>query len=137
MFPWVWFWAPQLQLPWSGDVTQRIEPDTQWLFGSIAPTAGNGAIERRVFEDVASYGKQLGLLTEVVLGLAEHGQALPDEVQDTLRRLRDIQARVEEVKRDEYRADERRLTEWLARLKRDHAEEYAGARQRLLAALEE
>ena len=25
MFPWFWFWAPQIHFPWSGDVAQRTD----------------------------------------------------------------------------------------------------------------
>lgn len=135
MFPWLWFWAPQLHMPWSGDVAQRIAPNTHWLFGSISPVAGNGVIEQRVFENVASYGKQLGLLTEVVMELADKGQSLPDEVQQALGKLGEIRQQIEEVKYEEYRAYEERVTEWLEKMKRDHAEEYAGVRERLLASL--
>lgn len=137
MFPWLWFWSPQFHFPWSGDVAQRIAPNTHWLFGSISPTAGNGAIEQRVFEDVASYGKQLGILTEVVIGLTESGHALPQDVEQALAKLRAIQRQVEEVKRDEYHGYEQRVMVWLERMKHEHPEDYDSVRQRLLTSLAE
>ena len=70
MFPWLWFWAPQVHLPWSGNVAQDIEPSTSWFFRGIRPQSGDGEIEERAFA-VASYGRQLGLITEVLLELAE------------------------------------------------------------------
>jgi hypothetical protein len=33
MFPWFWFFAPQLHFPFGGSVAQRIQPDTQCRFG--------------------------------------------------------------------------------------------------------
>src|SRR4030095_863268 len=58
MVPWLWLWAPQLNLPWSGDVAQEIEPTTSWVFRGIRPSAGDGEIEEKSFS-IASYGKQL------------------------------------------------------------------------------
>ena len=69
MFPWLWHWAPQVHLPWSGDVAQRIAPATHWFFQGIQPGAGHPRIEEEAF-DVASYGKQLGLITELLLDLS-------------------------------------------------------------------
>jgi len=74
MFPWLWFWSPHLQYPLSGSVEQDYKPFTNWgalLFGSIKPEAGNGQIEQKTFTDVASYGKQIGLITELIMVLVE------------------------------------------------------------------
>ena len=49
MYPWLWFWAPQLHLPWSGNVAQQIEPITHWFFQGIPAGAGNPTIEERAF----------------------------------------------------------------------------------------
>jgi hypothetical protein len=75
MFPWLWFWSPTLHLPFSGSVAQRIEPDTTWFFAGIPAKAGNGAIEQKAFE-IASYGSQIGWLTEVLLA-AQGSDAVP------------------------------------------------------------
>ena len=73
MYPWIWLWAPQIYFPWSGSVAQKIEPSTSWFFDAIDPSAGDGRIERRACE-IASYGRQLGLITEVLLdSTKEHG----------------------------------------------------------------
>lgn len=69
MYPWLFLWAPQLQLPFSGDVAQRIEPRTQWFFDGIDTASGDPVIERKAFE-VATYGRQLGLITELLLDMA-------------------------------------------------------------------
>ncbi|MBA5636695.1 hypothetical protein H3H37_06465 [Duganella sp. LX20W] len=68
MYPMQWFWAPQLHFPWSGGVAQQIELDR--FFDAIPPEAGDGKIERKAF-DVASYGRQLGWISEVLLDLAK------------------------------------------------------------------
>lgn len=65
-------WTPWFSLPGSGDVTQAIAPVTSWF----SPTynlsfAGDANIEADVVSNVASYGRQLGRLADVVLELAE------------------------------------------------------------------
>ena len=104
MFPWLWVWAPQLRLPFSGDVTQDIEPSVSAFFKSIRPDAGNARIEERAFA-VASYGKQLGLLTDLLIEVAQ--RALPDKGSSdtTLRELERIRDEIENIKRAEYEAE--------------------------------
>lgn len=91
MFPWLWFYAPQGHFPWSGAVAQQIAPDTHWFFSGIRPDAGDARIEEQAF-GVASYGRQLGLITEVLLALA----------QESIDKLKRIQAEVERLKSAEY-----------------------------------
>lgn len=104
MFPWLWVWAPQLRFPFSGDVTQDIEPSVSAFFKSIRPEAGNARIEERAFA-VASYGKQLGLLTDLLIEVAQ--RALPDKGSSdtTLRELERIRDEIEQIKRSEYEAE--------------------------------
>lgn len=73
-----WSWSPQIHFPWSGGVAQHIEPDLNWFSHWITPGAGNAGIEEKAFTDVASYGKQLGLIIEVLLALA-HKNGLPED----------------------------------------------------------
>ena len=100
MFPWFWLWAPQFQpqvhLPLSGSVAQQIAPE--WFFGAIPPAAGDGRVEQRAFE-VASYGRQLGLLTEALLDLAAQQPPTGAKGRAAVKRLKDIQARIEAVKK--------------------------------------
>jgi hypothetical protein len=96
MFPWLWFWAPQVHLPWSGNVAQRIEPDTHWFFQGIPPSAGDARIEERAFE-VASYGRQLGLITEVLIELAEQA-GMSGKAATSLTRLEAIRDEIERIK---------------------------------------
>jgi hypothetical protein len=97
MFPWFWLWAPRFNYPWSGSVAQEISPDTTWFFGAIKPQAGIGEVEKEIF-DVASYGKQLGLITEVLLSLASADAIDSAKAAESLRRLKEIHAEIEKVK---------------------------------------
>jgi hypothetical protein len=102
MFPWFSVWAPHIQLPWSGNVVQDIDPTTNWFFGAIKPDAGNAVIEQKAFE-VASYGKQLGLLTELLIDLAEQAAtARGPEASEALSRLKDIRSQIEAIKSQTY-----------------------------------
>ena len=93
MFPWLWLWMPQYHL-----FNQNVQPQTDWVFGNIAPRAGDGATEKRIHEGVASYGRQLGLLTEVLLALADKDSISPELARQSLERLKAIRAEVEQVK---------------------------------------
>lgn len=110
MFPWFWLWAPQLHLPWSGNVQQDIEPSTSWFFAGIAPQAGNARIEQQAF-GVASYGRQLGLLTDVLIDLAEQSAApRAAEADRALAELRRIRSAIDALKDSAY-ADELQAVE--------------------------
>jgi hypothetical protein len=76
-----------------GNLSQAINPG--W-FDINVTYQGNPAIEKEVVEKVASFGKQLGLITDVVLQLAA---ARPDgDKKDPLRRLREIAKEIEKLK---------------------------------------
>jgi hypothetical protein len=63
------FWMFRFAL--SGDVTQRIA--APWFAPSLTVNyAGDAAVENRVVTEVASYGRQIGWLTEIALGLARN-----------------------------------------------------------------
>jgi hypothetical protein len=72
--------ASPLQFPFSGDVTQAINPWTWWLrlmsqigFININLTkSSDPEMERRITENVAGYGKQLGRVIEVLDALIAH-----------------------------------------------------------------
>jgi hypothetical protein len=85
MFPFVY--SPTFEYPLSGNITQGIAP----VFGDIE---GIPEVEHEVITTVASYGKQLGKLTEAVLALADavglEGEAVDD--------VREIAAGVEAAK---------------------------------------
>ncbi|WP_420013464.1 hypothetical protein [Tateyamaria sp.] len=85
MFP--FFFAPRFEYPLSGDVTQAIAPS----FGDIE---GVPEVEHEVITSVASYGKQLGKLTEAMLAVAEKVGLEGPEIDD----LREISSGVKEAK---------------------------------------
>ncbi len=81
MNPWFMPWWGYLQGPLSGDVTQAIAPFSDWLSPQFEFNfAGNRKIEAEVVADVASYGKQLGLISDALLELARGnpGQAISE-----------------------------------------------------------
>ena len=73
MFPFLY--APTFEYPLSGDVSQGIAPHFNW------DIAGIPEVEHEVCTSVASYGKQLGKLTEAVLALAEKAGVEGPEVE--------------------------------------------------------
>lgn len=98
MIPWFWFWSPQFHFPFGGNLVQDIAPATDWFFGSIRPAAGDGATEQQIHEGIASYGRQLGLLTEVLLSMHGDPSIPPEQARDSVRRLQEIRREVEALK---------------------------------------
>ena len=135
MTPWIFWWAPtlRLQLPLGGDVTQDIDPELSWFFDAIPPSAGDGRIERRAF-DTASYGRQLGWITEVLIGLAERDGVPDGQAAESLQKLRRIRAEIERIKDVEYEAEAGELALAVERVRRRGGTRAAKLRQRLLAA---
>jgi hypothetical protein len=117
MFPWLWLFAPQVHYPWSGGVAQHIAPETDWFFAGIAPTAGDPRIERQAFE-VASYGRQLGLITEVLLDLAAQMPPRTAQGRESLARLQSIQAAIEDLKQAEHERVAESLAEQVRAIQR-------------------
>lgn len=60
------------RLPWSGDVSQWINPMTSWFTGntsslvSVNYASSNPDMEAKIVRDVASYGRQLGKMMETL-----------------------------------------------------------------------
>lgn len=129
MYPWLWFWAPHFHFPWSGSVAQQIEPNLGWFFGAIQPGAGDGAVERDAFE-VASYGKQLGLISEALLGLSGRGAVTADQANQALDRLEDIRLQIEAVKTQRTAAAVDALTEQVEALRLRHPAAFAQLAQK-------
>lgn len=93
-------WSPHLYFPWSGGVSQQIDPDVNWFNHWITPGAGNPDVEEKAFTEVASYGKQLGLIIEVLLAIvdgAEQSATLPADAIAELRRIRERIALLKKV----------------------------------------
>jgi hypothetical protein len=91
-----------------------------WSFGNVTVNyAGNADIERKVVEDVASYGKQLGIITDLVLSMK--GDPL-EPGEDPLKQLREIAAKVKEIKRHEEGSPSERARDAMAKLARSDPE---------------
>ena len=97
MIPWIWFWAPRIQYPYSGALSQWVQPNTSWFFDAIPPQAGIGEIEKKIF-DVASYGRQLGLITEILLESKGDSKVTEADATKALARLSEIHGEIERVK---------------------------------------
>lgn len=99
---------PVFRLPLSGNVTQSILP-WNWLFNPMGSQVGlvnislgqssNPAIEEEVLTDVASYGKQLGRIGDVLEVLLAHfrperplSQAEEQAIDDLKSMLKDVAA---------------------------------------------
>ena len=136
MNPWLFFWAPQLHLPFGGSVAQRIEPNTNWFFDSIASGAGHAATERNAFE-VASYGRQLGLITEVLMDLAAETAPTSERGKQSLARLQDIQSRIEGIKQRDADDLAHELQALVSVLKRSHPDKFPKIRRDIERALAE
>lgn len=136
MNPWLVFWAPQLHFPFGGSVAQRIEPNTNWFFDSIARTAGDPTIERKAFE-VASYGRQLGLISEVLIDLASNTAPQTAQAKKSLVRLREIQSRIEALKERDASDLAQEVTALVAALKRSHKDQFPRIRRDIERALAE
>ncbi len=136
MNPWLIFWAPQWHLPFSGSLAQQIEPNTNWFFGAIDSQAGNGRIERQAFE-VASYGRQLGLITEVLLDAARRAPSDDPAAIESLQRLQAIHDQIERLKADDTETTLSELEAQVKRLRQSAAGRNPQVRRRLQIALDE
>ena len=92
MLPWL---QSNFNFPFSGDVNQKIEPD--WFFGTINSEVGDSEIEKEIFLKVASYGKQIGMLAEVLLSIADNLKLNEKDIK-TLSKLKELQDKVEAIK---------------------------------------
>lgn len=135
MIPWLWFWAPHFHYPWSGDVAQRVEPNTHWFFQGIQPWAGNARIEEKAF-GVASYGKQLGLISEILIAQAEQQGSATPQAAESLAKLKAIAREIEAIKDGEYEQTATDLEEQLQALQRQGGARYTQLSARLRPLLE-
>ena len=93
------FTFPNIMFPGAGGNWQEIM--TRWWSPNISLNfAGDAGIEREVNEEVASYGRQIGWLNEIVEALAA---AAPEAVKanpaaDALSKLKSAQQKIAEIK---------------------------------------
>lgn len=127
MLPWFWYWSPQFHYPLSGGVAQQF--DLERFFAAIPSNAGNGAVEQRAFA-IASYGRQIGWLTEVLLQSLDHVAAPPGSA---LARLRETQRLIAGIKPGHLSAQH--IEEGVRKLAEHGGEPYDQLRSRLLPLL--
>ncbi|SER00778.1 hypothetical protein SAMN03080615_03566 [Amphritea atlantica] len=115
MNPWLGMFKP----PFSGDLTQDISPVTSWWSPQIEVNfAGNRQIETAVVRDVASYGKQLGVITDVLLELTKH------QTSESIDQLQKIAEDIEQVKRQHLSANINSLKSSLMTLKAEDPDKF-------------
>lgn len=124
MYPLPWFFSPNVHFPFSGDLSQTIAPATNWFSDYIHGTAGDPGVERKAFE-VASYGKQLGLITEVLLAMHPDSPVALDKARQSLADLKEIWRKIEDVKDEEGAASAAAVEQQLDRLRRRNPAQYA------------
>jgi hypothetical protein len=108
--------------PLSGNVAQRIT--APWFSPSLTVNyAGDAQVEDRVVTEVASYGKQLGWLTEIAIALAD-GQPLPQETQHTLHRLEKAKEDIDAIKKQVHASAVEAAKNALDRLEREDPAQY-------------
>lgn len=126
MNSWLFPWWSLFKGALSGDLAQDISPVTSWLSPQFEFNfAGNRSIEAEVVADVASYGKQLGLLSEAVLELAGGNsgvalgrlKALTDQIEEVKQQYKErldqkLKAELDQLKLHDPKALERLLDEY-------------------------
>lgn len=80
------------EFPLSGNVAQK------WFDDVINAGAGDAKVEKKVVE-VASYGRQLGLISEIIIDLANQMPPDTETGKQSLERLTAIQEEIEAVKK--------------------------------------
>lgn len=87
-------WSPEFRFPLSGDVQQDIDPI---LDGSIK---GVPMIERRVQQDVASYGMQLGKVLEALQVLADKAGVKLEDIDSLVQGVEVVKVECKNALRD-------------------------------------
>jgi hypothetical protein len=89
----IWFNVYSPHWPLSGAVAQDIHP-------SLLAQAGDRGVEREVLSDVASYGKQLGVISDLVVKLASKvpPEQLGADGKHALEQLKSMVERIDAIK---------------------------------------
>jgi hypothetical protein len=93
---------PDFQMPLSGNVTQSINPWTSLFSGNSLLTvnmgnSSNPPVEAQVLSDVASYGKQLGRIGDVLQVLLAHFHPDRTLTEPEEKAIRDLRRMLEEI----------------------------------------
>jgi hypothetical protein len=108
---------PDIFFPGAAGNWQEIM--TRWWSPNIAFNfAGNASIEREVTEDVASYGRQIGWLNDVVAALAKDSAAVKDDAKakQAYKALMEARDKIEAIKQRRQRSALDNAREALAKL---------------------
>jgi hypothetical protein len=140
----VWRWAAALHAPLSGAVNQAIQASLVHGLGQLGlvniatAAAGDPALERRVVEQVASYGRQLGWVVDAldVLVRARRDQEAEPGDEAALDQVQKLRDQVEGLKRREAAERVDALVEQI-RLLNSEPQADAPALDKLRAALAE
>lgn len=139
-----------IALPLSGDVTQAINPWSWWInapasYGFININnmqSSNPQLEQRIVHNVASYGRQLGRVMEVLDALLAHtdcsGWAVDEE--QAVHDYRELTASIADYKCNQLLdagVDVERLSGALARLRRHDPAAFARIAAKLRPVLQE
>jgi len=119
MFPWLWINATDLRFPLSGEVDQDL---SETFFNGIKPGAGVPGIEKQVF-DQASYGKQLGWLTDVLVEAISARAMKSAEGRESLAKLKDLHSKIGRIKKDHRQDRFDAATALLDRMQADSPDE--------------
>ncbi|MEI2384177.1 hypothetical protein [Breoghania sp. JC706] len=119
MFP--FFWPTEVKFPGADGNYQMISPTSGW-FSTTVNYKGSPVIEQRIASEVAGAGRQLGIITEAVLELAGTRKG------EKIDRLREMNARIAEIKQrslSQMRREARETLEALAERDKDEARRVA------------
>ena len=116
MLPWL---QSNFNFPLSGDVKQAIDPD--WFFYTIEAEVGDREIEKEVFLKVASYGRQLGVITETLLSIADELKLSSENI-EALSRLKQLQTEIDAIKISKRNRVNENAKTILDKLKKTHLE---------------
>jgi hypothetical protein len=127
MFPWLWIFAPLTYWPLSGAVSQDFSLDA--FFRAIGPASGAPSVEQRAFEQ-ASYGRQLGWLTDVIVEAVKPTALSSLEASQSFASLEDLHAKIKLMKAEHRRDQAKAAIALLDRMAAEDPDELARLLQR-------
>lgn len=125
MLPNLCWYAPTWHYPYS-NFTQHIAPETDWFFVNVLPGKGDAKTEQKVVREVASYGRQLGVLTEVVLELTRQHDSEDLRELDGFKKLKRFHERIEDVKAERQNERREQVRRMLEEIKEQDDEGFEG-----------
>lgn len=96
---WLRFWSPTFNLPGSGGIGSfNYHPNTTW--GAPTLFSGNEIVEQAVYRDIATPGKQLGRLSDVVRALIDELSKMDSKIADaeSVKKFKEMSKQIEKIK---------------------------------------